>query len=174
MILDASWEDVIPLQRELDGLQLYIGMEAMRFQDSFEWQIDVDVDVQTENVFLPPLLLQPYVENAIWHGLMQAPTDWGLKKLRIHISSENNGETTVITISDNGIGREKAAQMRSKDVDGRKSYGVLLARERLKLLSVSNGNESDVFIKDLKSPDGKSEGTSVIIRLTSLFKNAEV
>jgi len=174
MILDASREDVIPLQRELDGLRLYIGMEAMRFQDSFEWQIDVDVDVQTENVFLPPLLLQPYVENAIWHGLMQAPPDWGLKKLRIHISSENNGETTVITISDNGIGLEKAAQMRSKDVDGRKSYGVLLARERLKLLSVSNGNESDVFIKDLKSPDGKSEGTSVIIRLTSLFKNAEV
>lgn len=174
MILDASREDVIPLQRELDGLRLYIGMEAMRFQDSFEWQIDVDVDVQTENVFLPPLLLQPYVENAIWHGLMQAPPDWGLKKLRIHISSENNGETAVITISDNGIGREKAGQMRSKDVDGRKSYGVMLAQERLKLLSVSNGNESDVFIKDIKSPDGKAEGTSVIIRLTSLIKNTEV
>lgn len=80
MILDSSREDMITLQKELDSLRLYIGMEAMRFQDSFEWKIDIDPSVQTGNVLIPPLLLQPYVENAIWHGLMQAPPDWGIKK----------------------------------------------------------------------------------------------
>lgn len=174
MILDASREDLISLQKELEALKLYIGMEAMRFQDSFEWKFDIDSAVQTENVFLPPLLLQPYVENAIWHGLMQAPQDWGIKKLHIQISSENDGQNTVITISDNGIGREKAAQLRSKDVDGRKSYGVVLSQERLKLLSRSNVSDGTVFIKDLMSPEGKAAGTSVIIRLSSLFKNIEV
>ncbi len=174
MILDSSREDMISLQKELDSLRLYIGMEAMRFQDSFEWKIDIDPSVQTENVFIPPLLLQPYVENAIWHGLMQAPPDWGIKKLYIKISSENDGQITIISINDNGIGREKAALLRSKDADGRKSYGVMLAQERLKLLSVSNGNKSEVFIIDLASPDGKAEGTSVIIRLTSLIKKSEV
>jgi len=171
MILDASREDMISLQKELDVLQLYIGMEAMRFQDSFEWKIDIDPSVHTENVLIPPLLLQPYVENAIWHGLMQAPPDWGIKKLDIQISFENDGQNTVITINDNGIGREKAAQLRSKNVDGRKSYGVVLAQERLKLLSKSNRSDSTVNIKDLKSPEGITVGTSVIIRLSLLFKN---
>lgn len=174
MILDSSREDMISLQKELDSLRLYIGMEAMRFQDSFEWKIDIDPSVQTENVLIPPLLLQPYAENAIWHGLMQAPPDWGIKKLHIKISSENDGQNTIISINDNGIGREKAALLRSKDADGRKSYGVMLAQERLKLLSVSSGNKSEVFIIDLASPDGKAEGTSVIIRLTSLIKKSEV
>ena len=174
MILDSSREDMITLQKELDSLRLYIGMEAMRFQHSFEWKIDIDPSVQTGNVLIPPLLLQPYVENAIWHGLMQAPPDWGIKKIHIKISSENDGQNTIIAISDNGIGREKAALLRSKDVDGRKSYGVVLAQERLKLLSRSNGNDATVIIKDLKSPEGIAEGTSVIIRLSSIAKNSTV
>ena len=97
-----------------------------------------------------------------------------MQKIHIKISSENDGQNTIITISDNGIGREKAALLRSKDVDGRKSYGVVLSQERLKLLSRSNGNDATVIIKDLKSPEGIAEGTSVIIRLSSIAKNSTV
>ncbi|MBL0018914.1 MAG: histidine kinase [Bacteroidetes bacterium] len=70
LILENSNSKLIPLQSELDALKLYIEMEALRFEPKFSWQIDVDEEVAAHHVMVPPLILQPFVENAIWHGLL--------------------------------------------------------------------------------------------------------
>jgi ligand-binding sensor domain-containing protein len=165
MILDASREDFVSLDRELEALKLYIGMEAMRFQDSFQWQIHVDKDIATDNIMLPPLMLQPYVENAIWHGLMQAPSDWGVKYLDIRVCKELQG--IIIEIEDNGIGREKAQKLKSKTGDGHKSYGISLTEERIRLMEKIQGVKTDIVIEDLFDEQHHPKGTKVSIIINS-------
>jgi streptogramin lyase len=160
MILDGSREDYIALDKELDALTLYIEMESMRFQDSFEWLIDIDSNVQKENIMIPPLLLQPYVENAIWHGLMQAPSGLA-KKLKIQIHQNETG--VVIEIQDNGIGRLKAQEIKSKDGNAHKSHGIALTNERLKLMEKLKGVKTKISIEDIDDPDQKASGTKVTI-----------
>ena len=163
IILDASKEDFITLERELEALKLYINMESMRFQDSFEWKITVDEHVFPDQIQIPPLLLQPYVENAIWHGLMQAPADWGVKKLDIFVHSFEN--TTIIEIKDNGIGREKSRFLKSKTGDHHKSHGMALTEERLKLMQKMQGTKSEIIIEDLYDEQKSPAGTKVKIIL---------
>lgn len=165
MILDASREDFVSLDRELEALRLYIGMESMRFQDSFEWQINVDKDIATEQIMIPPLMLQPYVENAIWHGLMQAPSDWGVKSLEIRVYKRS--QSIIIEIKDNGIGREKALQLKSKTGDGHKSYGISLTEERIKLMEKIQGVKTEIVIEDLHDDLGEPKGTKVNIIINS-------
>jgi hypothetical protein len=160
LILDGSREDFITLDKEIEALRLYIEMESMRFSDSFEWKIVIDPDVRMENVLLPPLLLQPYVENAIWHGLMQAPPG-DPKKLSIHIHQSE--EKLIIEISDNGIGRKKALEIKSKDGNKHKSYGITLTEERLKLMEKIKGITTEVLIEDLVDFQQKASGTKVIL-----------
>ena len=165
MILDASREDFVSLHRELEALRLYIGMESMRFQDSFEWQINVDKDIATEQIMIPPLMLQPYVENAIWHGLMQAPSDWGVKSLEIRVYKRS--QSIIIEIKDNGIGRKKAQQLKSKTGDGHKSYGISLTEERIKLMEKIQGVKTEIVIEDLHDDLGEPKGTKVNIIIHS-------
>lgn len=160
LILDGSRVDFISLETELHALKLYIDMESMRFLDSFEWKIIVDPEISTDNIMLPPLLLQPYVENAIWHGLMQAPADYQ-KKLMIHVYPlEDN---IVIEIIDNGIGRQKALEIKSKDGNKNKSHGITLSQERLKLMKKLQGRKAEIFIEDLYDAQQKPSGTRVKI-----------
>lgn len=160
LILDGSREDFISLDRELEALKLYIDMEAMRFSDSFEWTIETDPEVHPEDVMLPPLVLQPYVENAIWHGLMQAPANH-IKKLVIHIGRKD--DVLMIEISDNGIGRAKATEIKSKDGNKHKSYGITLTEERLKLMQKIKGMTNRVVIEDLYDDRHQSSGTKVVL-----------
>ncbi len=166
MILDASKEEFVTLESELESLKLYIGMESMRFQESFEWKIIVEEQIQTHHLIIPPLLLQPYVENAIWHGLMQAPPDWGIKKLDIHIYKMN--DATIIEIIDNGIGRNKAGILKSKTSNQHKSHGISLTEERLKLMQILQGSESGIHIEDLYDAQNNPCGTKVKIILNQL------
>jgi LytS/YehU family sensor histidine kinase len=158
MILDGSREDFITLEKELDGLRLYIEMESMRFNEVFEWDIIVDPVVQKDNIMIPPLILQPYVENAIWHGLMQTPPDH-LKKLSIRILQDTNRLT--IEIEDNGVGRQKAFEMKSKDGNKHKSHGITLTEERLKLMNKIRNTQTQVIIEDLYNENKKPNGTKV-------------
>ncbi len=163
MILDGSREDFITLDKEIDALRLYIEMESMRFQDSFEWRIDVDTNVQKENIMLPPLLLQPYVENAIWHGLMQAPLGLA-KKLTIRVLQNEIG--VVIEIQDNGIGRNKAQEIKSKDGNAHKSHGIALTNERLNLMEKMKRVKTNIVIEDISDLDQKASGTKVTILIS--------
>lgn len=166
LILDSSKEDFISLDRELVALKLYMGLEAMRFQDSFDWEIIVSPEINTENIIIPPLLLQPYVENAIWHGLMQAPPDWGPKKLFVRVLQLTKPGEIQIEICDNGIGRKKAAELKSKTGDNRKSYGIALTTERLNMMDKVRGTITKIKMVDLISDNGLPEGTKVIISIT--------
>ena len=162
MILDASREDIVSLEVELEALRLYIELESMRFQDSFVWKISMDDDVRTLDIMVPPLLLQPYVENAIWHGLMQAPSLMD-KKLNVNISKKD--DDIKIEIIDNGIGREKATFLKSKSGDKHKSHGIALTEERLKLMQKLHGIISSITIEDLSDTQSNPCGTKVMIIL---------
>jgi hypothetical protein len=160
MILDGSRENFTTLEQELEALKLYIEMESMRFLASFEWRIDIAPNVSKETIMIPPLLLQPYVENAIWHGLMQSPSSHA-KKLNIQI--HQNEDVVMIVIEDNGIGRQKAKEIKSKDGIVHKSHGIALTTERLKLMEKMLGIKTKINIEDIDDSDQNKSGTKVTI-----------
>ena len=130
MVLTNSKKSFISLEDELEMLRLYLEMEKLRFKDSFDYSITFVNSIDDGNVFLPPLLLQPFAENAIWHGLMH-------KKDRENLEFELSIEEKILTctITDNGIGRTKAAAMKSKSAEKQKSLGLQITKERLALLN---------------------------------------
>ncbi|MBL0145867.1 MAG: histidine kinase [Chitinophagaceae bacterium] len=125
LILDHSNQNTILLSGELDLLRLYIEMESLRFDNSFTYTIHVEDNINTETVLIPSMLIQPYVENAIWHGLLHKE-DKG--HLVLHFSLSKSGSLNVI-IEDNGVGREKATQLKSKQVLKKKSYGMQITEK---------------------------------------------
>ncbi|MBK8700750.1 MAG: histidine kinase [Saprospiraceae bacterium] len=164
LVLDSSREEFISLEKELEALRLYLGMEAMRFQDGFNWKIEIDPNVFTDQITIPPLLLQPYVENAIWHGLMQAPQDHGVKELLVHVFFVTD-KCVHIEIIDNGIGRTKAGVLKSKGENSHKSYGISLTQERINLLYKTSGQPAEIFIEDLYHENQLPAGTKVTIKI---------
>jgi two-component sensor histidine kinase len=162
LILNNSREPLLSLEQELKALELYIELEQLRFEHSFDYQITLDPKLDTDNVMLPPLILQPYVENAIWHGLLHKE---GERKLTIEIEQVVDG--MVVTIRDNGIGREAAKQNRSKTATKRKSLGMAITADRIS--KVHEGLQSDgIQIRDLVGPEGEALGTEVTIHLPTI------
>jgi LytS/YehU family sensor histidine kinase/ligand-binding sensor domain-containing protein len=132
MALENSRSETITLAAELEALELYIEMEAMRFKDKLKYTIDINENVDSEFIEISPLLLQPYVENAIWHGLMHKE-EGGY--IHIHVSLVPQKQILVITIKDNGVGREKSAELKSKTAMAQKSFGTKVTGERLDLIN---------------------------------------
>lgn len=160
MVLQSSSHKYISLHDELETLHLYIGMESVRFKDHFSYSIHCQPSVDAESVQIPPMLLQPFVENAIWHGLMHKK-DGG--KLTIDIMEEDN--TLVCTIQDNGIGRKKAAELKSKSASYKKSMGMQITENRLKMLYSGHGGGPAMKIIDLENENGEATGTKIILRI---------
>lgn len=157
IILNNSERPTVTVSDDLEALSLYLELEQMRFEDKFAYEIQVDENVDTDYDIMPPLLMQPYVENAILHGLNPAPTKG---KLIIHLSSENN--FLICTITDNGIGREKASEIRrTMPVKNYKSLGMKITEDRLRILNEINNSELSVTITDLKDANNNSLGTMV-------------
>jgi sensor histidine kinase YesM len=129
-------------------------MEEMRFENKFDYDIQVDKIIESEYLEVPPLLLQPYVENAIWHGLMHKESRG---KLTIAIADENHRLKCVI--EDNGIGRKRAEQLKSKSATRDKSMGMKITTDRLKLYQT----HTKVEIIDLVDPAGEPVGTRVVL-----------
>ncbi|PWT76266.1 MAG: hypothetical protein C5B59_06920 [Bacteroidetes bacterium] len=164
MILQNSQVSLITLESELEALGLYLEMEALRFNYHFDYKISVPNDFDIGALKLPPLIIQPYVENAIWHGLMHKE-EKGL--LDIEVSGE--GDQLYIKVTDNGIGRKKAAELSSKSATGHKSMGLRITANRLAMMQHENAAESMVKINDLVEPDGTAGGTEVIIKLPLIY-----
>ena len=164
MVLQSSSHKYISLQDELETLKLYIGMESVRFKDHFTYTINVDPDIDTENIQIPPMLLQPFVENAIWHGLMHMNENG---KLNINIEEEN--DMLTCTIQDNGIGRKKAAELKSKSASYKKSLGMQITENRLQLLYRGHGGGPAMKIIDLEDENNQPKGTKIILRLPVRF-----
>lgn len=158
-ILQHSKEKLIPLVDELETISLYIKLEKLRFDDGFEFIYNLDPKIDTDETLIPPMLLQPYIENAIKHGLMNKPEDRTLS-----ISLEALPYKTLIVIEDNGIGREQASLLR-KNIFKHQSMGMNITDERVKLLAMTNDWHIDIQIIDKKNTDGKADGTKVMIYL---------
>lgn len=162
LILDNSRSETVPLDKELDALRLYIEMEAMRFDGRFSYDIAVAPGLQPEHLEVPPLLIQPFVENAIWHGLMHRSTPG---QLWVRVQPHDKG--LWIQVEDNGIGRARAEELKSKSAQTHKSQGLQLTHERLDMIRTLYGVQADIEIEDLHTPEGAPAGTRINIRLAS-------
>jgi tetratricopeptide (TPR) repeat protein len=158
LVLHNSQSQLIPLENELEGLRLYIELEAMRFENQFTFDIKVPKDLDSSSLMVPPLFLQPYVENAIWHGLMHKEEHG---KLSVQISSDER--QLFFTITDDGVGRKKAMALSSKSATKHKSFGMKITADRISLLNGTS--EPAVVVNDLVNADGFAAGTEVILKL---------
>jgi sensor histidine kinase YesM len=160
MVLTNSNKPFISLEDELDMLRLYLDMERLRFKESFDYSIRFTNSIDASNVFVPPLLLQPFVENAIWHGLMH-------KEGQGHIEIELSADKRILTciISDNGIGRSKASMFKSKSAERQKSLGLRITTERLALLNKSTDEKTFFTVEDISDDKGNVAGTCVILKM---------
>ena len=162
-VLANSEKQLVRLQEELEALRLYLDIEQLRFQN-FEYSINVHEGVDTDFVEVPPLILQPYVENAIWHGLMHKTS--GSKSLAINV--EHTNDFLILTIEDNGIGRDKAAKLKMRGSARHGGMGMRLTGDRLSLLQHTYGLNASVEVKDLRNPQNEATGTRVIVRIPYL------
>jgi sensor histidine kinase YesM len=156
LILDNSNHRLISLDQELNALRLYIELEALRFNGRFTWSISVGEEVNPQSFGIPPLVFQPFIENAIWHGLLHKEE---AGHLSIVIKGTNSG--IVCIIEDNGIGRKKAGELKSKSINSNKSYGLKITSERIGTIS----NDSHVQIEDLSDEFGNASGTKVTLTI---------
>ncbi len=167
MILDNSRSEWVLLDNELKALELYIQLEALRFDNVFTYTINVSSDVHPAGVVVPPLIIQPYVENAIWHGLMHRREPGG--KIEINVFKENN--LLLIQVQDNGVGREVAATLKRKKNLLHKSHGMKITAERLAVVNDVYKVNAGVTVTDLKEVTAGVSGTSVL--LTIQYKRNE-
>lgn len=161
-VLDNSRTDRIVLTAELNALSLYMDMEAMRFKDKLKYSITVDKNVDADYIEIPPMLLQPYVENAIWHGLM--PKERG-GKIEVAVALNESESMVVVNIADDGIGRAKSALIKSKTATKHKSFGMKVTSERLALTNVRYKTDAGVMVTDMFDNHGLSTGTRVTLTI---------
>lgn len=162
LVLENSRSERISLANELQALELYIQMESMRFKNKLRYEIAVDKSIDTDYIEIPPLLLQPYLENAIWHGLMHKE-DGGCIKLAI--TKHPQDDVLVVTISDNGVGRAKAMELKSKSATRHKSFGMKLTQDRISLINQLYKTTTAVEITDLFGSNAEPSGTMVVIQI---------
>ncbi|MFC4267539.1 histidine kinase [Polaribacter marinivivus] len=130
-VLENSDEDFIPLTKEVELLELYVKLEHNRFKDKFDYQIMVDENISLDQFSIPPMLLQPYIENAIWHGLR-----YKKEKGNLEISiTKKDSETVSIVIIDDGIGRKKSQELKTKNQLKQKSKGMSTIKNRIAILN---------------------------------------
>ena len=165
MVLTHSDREVVTLKEEIEMLKLYIELEALRFEDTFIYSIDIENGIDRDDNKVPTLLIQPFVENAIWHGLLHKE---GMRSLNIRFF-DNEVDSLQCVVEDNGIGREAARTFAKKSAqNNHTSKGVSVAEERLKIFNEHNNDSSKLEIVDLKNKNGEASGTKVIITLPNL------
>ena len=159
-VLQLSEKQLISLEDEINTLKLYLQLEQLRMQDSFDFSFKIGEGLE-EQVEIPPMLLQPFVENAIIHGLKASMKD---KKL-IRISCEKGGNKVFFTIEDNGVGR-KTADINKSSIKHHTSMGIKLTGDRLKMMEMVLPIKTNYFYTDLFDEKGTPAGTKVTIEIT--------
>lgn len=161
-ILEQSKDEFIPLSEELYVLELYLELEALRFDNRFSYSITVDESIDIEEQLIPPMLLQPHIENAIKHGLIHTVSDG---KIELLIRRDEHG--VVCSVIDNGIGRKRSHTIRSASLHKHKSRGTALTQDRLDILNTLHSQQYGIAIEDLTDDKGSARGTRVDIRIAS-------
>jgi len=160
-ILNNSREKLITLEEELKAATLYVEMENLRFSEQFRFEVNIDHEIKTDLTLIPSMLIQPYLENAIKHGLRNG-NETGILDLKI----QKAGDVLHIFIEDNGIGRKEAMKLKSRKDQGRKSYGLEITTGRIELLNIIHDLDAGVQIVDKKDPTG----TVVMLKIKYLKK----
>jgi tetratricopeptide (TPR) repeat protein len=155
MILENSREQEVTLEEDLLALELYLELEAMRFENKFTYKIAVADSIDKENTLIPPLILQPFVENAIFHGLQHKD---GHGKILIHVGKEDN--MVICTVEDNGVGRQKAMEMKETTAAHKdESLGMKITSDRIDIINKIKKTKAIISVTDL------SEGMRVEVKL---------
>jgi LytS/YehU family sensor histidine kinase len=149
LVLENSQQDFISLQKEQEILSLYLKLEHYRFRDKFDYEIDLDQSLNTESIEVPPMLIQPYLENAVWHGLRYKDTK-GKLSLRIRKQDQN----LVVEVCDNGIGRKKSTELKTENQKKHFSVGLKNIGERLAIINKMYKTNYHVTISDPTSGTG--------------------
>ena len=160
LILSSSRETYVPLEDEIKSLSYYLEIERLRFNSKFDYKIDVDSAIDKEFTEAPPMIIQPYVENAIIHGMINKDT-----KGFLSISFKIVGNVLRCVVEDNGIGREKAMELKKTSGLRKKSRGMLITQQRLEILNKQTKNSLYVKVEDLYDKNNKATGTRVIIHM---------
>jgi len=165
-VLNNSDKKLVTLSEEKEVLQLYLELEAMRFENSFEYKITIDDDMEMDEVLVPSMLLQPFVENALWHGLMHKQ---GNREMFIHFHQVND-EVFQCIIDDNGIGRKMSAELKvaQSKTKRHESKGMRISQDRVDLLQ-RQGQHASMRIIDKYDDAGNATGTTVIIELSTFL-----
>jgi len=137
-------------------------MEALRFNYHFNYKIFFPKDFDIEVLKVPPMIIQPYVENAIWHGLMHKE-----EKGQLDVEVLQEDGYLCFKVTDDGIGRKQAGLLASKTATKHKSMGLRITADRIAMMQSSN--DSPVTINDLVNPDGTAAGTEVIIKMPVIY-----
>ncbi len=158
-ILDNSQKQFTSLAEELEVMKLYLDVENIRLNKDITYTQDIAPNIDLSKTKIPPLVLQPFIENAIWHGLALIK---GEKKIKIKV--EKNATHLIICIKDNGIGREKAAQIKAHKTIEKESLGIELTKQRLDSFTQYLNGDVSIQFNDLK--EGlRAIGTQVIINI---------
>jgi hypothetical protein len=161
MILENSRKQMVPLAKDMEALQLYVDLEQLRFNNKFGYITDIDKILLDGDYRVPPLLIQPFVENAIVHGL--APCD--RRDLHLEISIKLCNDYIHYTIQDNGIGRLKSRAYGEQNKTGHKSLGLQITRERIEILYRQQKANGILEIVDLYDDNQRAAGTRVILTI---------
>lgn len=159
-VLENSEEDFIPLEKEIQLIELYTKLEHFRFKDKFDYKISVEDTIDIEAYKIPPMLLQPYIENAVWHGL-RYKEDKGILEIKI---TKKRKDEIEITIADNGIGRKKSKALKTENQKKHNSKGLGNIKKRVTILNEMYKDKVDISIEDNQTY-ADDVGTKVIVTL---------
>ncbi len=158
LVLENSQRKVVSLKEELETLELYILLEKLRFRDEFEHSIFIEGGLKTENIIIPPILIQPFVENSIWHGFRNNPRK---NELTIQITEKN--QNLLVSIEDNGVGRQ--SNQDKELTKNHTSYGIEITRKRIEFFSKNKCDFEPLKFIDLKDEEQNPIGTRVELKL---------
>lgn len=159
MVLQDSQKDLIPLEDELEMIGLYLKLEHGRFRDRFEYNIQIDENLDRGRFQIPPMLIQPFLENAIWHGMRYRE-----EKGMLDMSVKEVGQEVHIEIADNGIGRKNSAALKTKAQKEHKPVGLRNVTKRLELINKIYKQDYSISVED-HSDDLANPGTRVLVKI---------
>jgi len=159
LTLEYSKESLIPIDREIEGLQNYLELEQLRFNKMFEFSITKDPNIE-DDMAIPPLLLQPFVENAIIHGIVPKK-EYG----NIYVDFKLDDDKMVCTVTDDGIGINRSRRLKENSVTVHKSMALEITKKRLEVIQAFTSKTSQVEIKEMTDANGMPNGTKIILNL---------
>ncbi len=159
--LKHSDAGTLTIHDEIESLEMYLDLEALRFEDTLEYSINVSEHINTEQLRIPTMLIQPYIENALKHGLLHRKTD---RKLSVSFTKETD-KTVTCFIEDNGVGRERSTAIKAQSQSLHKSFATKATENRLNLLNYEKERKIGVEIIDLFEDDGSPKGTRVLLNI---------